>query len=490
MRPPRTVSLFTEQVQSSQRASSFLVSILIHAAVIGLVFFVLMFAPRINMQVAAERYIVRRVDLDRTESEKQRAARNSSLYPGPRSIAQVANAQGSEAAPSSSRRQITQLTSALQTLLQPDIPLNKLIVKKTPLPALLLWSANKVKVKNITPPPPPEPSTADLKPSLDPPNKEENLSDLELSSAAFPTEAPMPLPAKTSPVVVHGPGPVEHVPETTSVRSTQTASVAVMSISDFNVAQGTVVLPPANETAAGSPTGALAPGTSGASSQPGKGDSSSKGMPGDTGHRQGNVGDRQGDAAGKSAPTGSGAVRAGTNSGGGKASPDPLSGRGDQGDDRSFVRITLPKDGKFGVVVVGSAIQDQYPETAGIWSGRMTYSVYLHVGLAKSWILQYSLPRAADAAAAGAVVRLDAPWPYYIVRPNLAPNAFDADALMIHGFLNQTGHFEALSVAFPPEYTQAQPLLDALQQWQFRPAAQNGQATRVEVLLVIPEVVE
>ncbi len=490
MSSPRTVSLFTEQVQSSQGVSSFLVSILIHAAVIGLVSFVLMFAPRINMQMAAERYIVRRVDLDRTESEKLRAARNSSLYPGPLSIAQVASAQGSAAAPSSSRRQITQLTSALQTLLQPDIPLNKLIVKKTPLPALLLWSANKIKVKNITPPPPHEPSTADLKPSLNLPNKEENLADIEISSTAFTTDAKMPPPAKTSPVVVQGPGRVEHVPETTSVRSTQPASAAVMSVSEINVAQGTVVLPPANETSAGNPAGALAPGTSGASSQPGKGDSSSKGPQGNTGNGQGNAGNSRGDTAGKSAPAGAGALRAGTNSGGGKASPDPFSGHGDQGDDRSFVRITLPKDGKFGVVVVGSTMEEQFPETAGIWSGRMTYSVYLHVGLAKSWILQYALPRSAEAATAGSLVRLDAPWPYYIVRPNLAPAEFDADALMIHGFVNQSGRFEALSVAFPPEYTQAQPLLDALKQWQFRPAAQNGQATRVEVLLVIPEVVE
>jgi hypothetical protein len=30
-------------------------------------------------------------------------------------------------------------------------------------------------------------------------------------------------------------------------------------------------------------------------------------------------------------------------------------------------------------------------------------------------------------------------------------------------------------------------VLDALQQWQFRPAAQNGQSERVEVVLIIPE---
>jgi hypothetical protein len=120
----------------------------------------------------------------------------------------------------------------------------------------------------------------------------------------------------------------------------------------------------------------------------------------------------------------------------------------------------------------------------------MAYTVYLHVGLARSWILQYSLPRAADAAAAGNIARLAAPWPYNIVRPKLVPGAINADALMVHGFVNQAGRFETLAIAFPPEFAQAQFVINALDQWQFRPAAQNGQITRVEVLLIIPEETE
>jgi hypothetical protein len=141
-------------------------------------------------------------------------------------------------------------------------------------------------------------------------------------------------------------------------------------------------------------------------------------------------------------------------------------------------------------VVVGSSLEEQFPEIAGQWSGRLTYTVYLHVGLAKSWILQYSLPRSAEAAAAGNIARLEAPWPYNIVRPNLAPGAINADALMVHGFVNQSGRFETLSVAFPPDFAQAQFVLNALQQWQFRPATQNGQSVKVEVLLMIPEETE
>jgi hypothetical protein len=133
---------------------------------------------------------------------------------------------------------------------------------------------------------------------------------------------------------------------------------------------------------------------------------------------------------------------------------------------------------------VGSSIAESYPETAELWSGRMASTVYLRVGLAKSWILQYALPRLADAAATGG--RLEAPWPYEIVRPNLDLADMDVDALILHGFVNKDGRFEKLEVAFPAQFVQTGMVLNVLNQWQFRPAKQNGQMTAVEVLLIIP----
>jgi hypothetical protein len=73
------------------------------------------------------------------------------------------------------------------------------------------------------------------------------------------------------------------------------------------------------------------------------------------------------------------------------------------------------------------------------------------------------------------------------VRPNLAPGEWNADALMVHGFLNQAGRFEALAIVFPPDFPEAKFVLDALAQWQFRAATQNGQNVKVEVLLIVPE---
>jgi len=83
---------------------------------------------------------------------------------------------------------------------------------------------------------------------------------------------------------------------------------------------------------------------------------------------------------------------------------------------------------------------------------------------------------------------LEAPWPYNIVRPNLTAGAINADALMVHGFVDEAGRFESLAVAFPPEFPQAEYVLNALTQWQFRPAEENGRPAKVEVVLIIPEV--
>jgi hypothetical protein len=150
---------------------------------------------------------------------------------------------------------------------------------------------------------------------------------------------------------------------------------------------------------------------------------------------------------------------------------------------RTIVHITLPKDGKFGVVVVGSSLAEDYPETGHLWSGRLAYTVYLRVGVGKNWILQYCLPRAQEVA--GGAGRPDAPWPYDITRPSIDADS-NTDAIMIHGFVNALGKFEQLAVIFPTELAETKFLLHALQQWQFRPAMQNGQATAMEVLLIIP----
>jgi hypothetical protein len=260
-----------------------------------------------------------------------------------------------------------------------------------------------------------------------------------------------------------------------------------MSLSDLHQTDGTVILPPAHQTAPSATSGALTQGQTADSAATGKGNPDSRAGGNGAGERANGSTAAGKDNAGNHA-AGNGAGEG--SSGDSKAKSGIAQGSGaatGTGNQSTVEHISLPKNGQFGAVVLGTSIESRYPETAELWSGRLAYTVYLHVGLAKSWIMQYNISRSADAAASGSIAHIEAPWPYNIVRPNLAAGEIDADALMVHGFVNQDGRFETLSVISPPEFAQMKFVLNSLSQWQFRPATQNGKNITVEVLLIIPE---
>jgi hypothetical protein len=148
--------------------------------------------------------------------------------------------------------------------------------------------------------------------------------------------------------------------------------------------------------------------------------------------------------------------------------------------------ITLPKEGQFGVVVMGSTAAAPYPESTGTLSGTMVYTVYLRVGQRKNWILQYCLPRNAGPSVRPTGTQappLEAPWPYHMVRPD---QAGDTDYALVHGMVNTEGRFEKLSITFPEDLESKDLLLRSLKQWAFRPAKRDGVPLTVEVLLIIP----
>jgi Gram-negative bacterial TonB protein C-terminal len=151
----------------------------------------------------------------------------------------------------------------------------------------------------------------------------------------------------------------------------------------------------------------------------------------------------------------------------------------------SATLISVAKDGHFGAVIVGTSLQDRFPEIQGVWGQRVIYTVYLHVGLSHSWILQYSLSPALDAASAGNTGRLEAPWPYTIVRPELAWE--ETGAVIVSGLVDQSGKFQNLKIIVPSPFSLSDFVLQCLRQWQFRPAAQSGHAIPVEVMLIIPD---
>ncbi len=500
MRSSRTISLFTEQPEPPKALSAFVASMVAHSAVIASVIVAFMYSPQFRLRTP-DVYMLQHVELNHPDSPFRAPGGSGSMSQMSPSAGGTTSAHEKIAAPASSRLQLDRRKLAPQTLVQPDIDPDKMLPKAVPLPSLMLWSAAKLKVKVITPPPPQPLSTTFDKPKLSMPNKEVQLAELNLASTQFQSKLPMPLPSNTTPIVVHQDAPAQRAPETTSVSAKQPTAAAILSASDLHMAQGSASMPPANESAMGNVRGGLGTGQSAASAQPGHGDSGSTGTDHGSGKGESNSG---GQAAG---PGNAGAQKgSGNGSNGNGSAPGNGAGQGaghgpgagstqgtgqgpGHGEDRSVSRITLPKNGQFGVVVVGSTMDEQFPETAAIWKGRLAYSVFLHVGTSKNWILQYSMPRASDSASAG-TARLEAPWPYYIVRPNLDPDEANADAVMVHGFVNEAGHFEALAVVFPNGFAHEQLVLGALQQWQFRPGVQNGQIARLEVLLIIPEVSE
>jgi hypothetical protein len=471
MRSSRTITLFTESSDIAQRPTSFVASILFHIFGLALLIFGVVYSPHLDTRAIAERYTMRSLELD-TPEQMRRSAEDKVAYPGPLHGAHANSSGGKPAAMPAALRQIAKAEPGPQTLVQADLHSHIKLTQEAPVPTVLIWSPQKAPVKTIMPPLPEKPTAADVKPSLDPPNVEVNLADISISASPMPVPKLATLPSTTSPVAIHAPDRVQLPPATVSQPSAQPTPTTVMSLSDLRMAHGSITLPPINETVASNAPGALAAGQVRNSSGTGNSNQAGNGGTGQGGANSGNPSANAGTAPGKN---GAGAALPhGAESG---------SGQGNQGPPAT--RITLPRDGQFGSVVVGDSLEDQFPELRGVLTGRLAYTVYLHVGLAKSWILQYSLPRSNDAAAAGVVARLEAPWPFNIVRPNLAPA--DEDTIMVHGFVNQAGRFEALSIVFPPQFPQAQFVLKSLEQWQFRPATQNGQIARVEVLLIIPE---
>lgn len=493
MSSSRIITLFSERPEVPQQPAYFLVSIVAHIAAVALLSFGIIYRPELNNRIVAQKFTVRHLDLHTPQMAEKQPAGTGDYYPGPRANGKQPAAGPKQAAQQAVLRQIANAVKGPQTLVQADITDPVKLAEVMPLPTVVIWTPSKVLVKKVVAPLPEPATAAEVKPSLNAPNQEINLADVGVSSAAHPTEKLPVLPSTTLPLQVNGPKMTQMAPVSTSQAKQQPTPAAILSLSDLRMPNGIVTLPPVNMTADQNTPGALTAGQTAHGKESGQAQAGGKGTNGAAGQaasgKQSDQADGKGTngAGGEPAPGKQSDQAGGPN---GAASPASLANAGmglgmDAG--LTVAQITLPRDGQFGAVVVGASLEAKYPEMSGIWNERVAYTVYLHVGLARSWILQYSLPSAETAAAGGNVTRLEAPWPFNIVRPNIPPDSIEADALMVHGFVSQAGRFESLSIAFPPQFPQAQFVLASLKQWQFRPASRDGQPERVEVLLIIPE---
>ncbi len=458
------ISLFSAQPGLNQQPYSFLVSALAHALAVGLLLLGFMSVPKVKTPAIAERYEVRHLDLYSLDSEMEQAVA-SARPPAPHPLKRPAP---SAAPRQSALRQMLPAPPGPQTLVQPDIPKPVQLAVEIPVPTVVISNAADTPSKNIVAPVAQKPPVSDVKPSILKPNPEPNLAEIALPASVKPVLNQPILPSTTAPVILEGPKPTPPAPISTAASTAPPTNATVVSLSNTRMANGAVALPPVNESASANSPGAMVPGQPKDASHEGHGDSPDKASGKSAGTESGKNSASAADPAG-SAKAGSGLP--------GSAPANQSFGK----------RIRLPREGQFASVVVGSSLSDKYPVTADLLSGKMAYTVYLNMGLSKSWILTYSLPSSDDPPAPGDASHLEAPWPYERVLPNIPPDSFDADALIIRGFVNLAGRFEALAIVFPPDFTQAKFVLNSLSQWQFRPATRNGQDVRVEVLLIIPE---
>lgn len=434
------ISLFEEHPPVRRGVSSIFLSAIFHGLGAGVLSFGLIHAPRIREPLLTERFSVRRLDLHSSELNADRP--NDRFYPHDVGARRKKGSKNDQDQPDPALPEIENALEANQTLLQPKLRTHTALAD-APIPTVVLWTPELAETKVIVAPLPDKPASTETKPSLDAPNQELNPSEHALAASTLDPKIPTPPASTTIPLVAPSDSPLRMAPATTSTSPIEPTPAALLSISDLQVADGTVMLPPVNQVRSAGDKGSVDGSARDAAQQ----------------------GPDEG-ADNRVAEIGGAASAAGS---------------------ETTQHIQLPKDGKFGVIVVGTSLADEYPQTMHIWSDRVAYTAYLHVGLTKNWILQYAQLRSAEAASNGTVGRLEAPWPYDILRPNLVASDLNTEALMVHGVLNEEGQLQSLAVAFPQQFAQAAFVLQALEKWQFRPALQQGKPTAVEVLLIIPD---
>lgn len=357
---------------------------------------------------------------------------------------------------------------ANQTLIQLDAPPDLVPLPNVPLPTAVLWSRQNQKVQIAKVAAPPAPKLPRIvhetpsRPTIDPPNAELVAANVQMSSAFINNQPSLPLlPAVTAPVRA----PDEHgdeLPQTPVPPAIDRKVPNVVSLPTTPMlAKEAIMIPPANQVAPPTP------------SRPAGGQPA--GQPADqaTGTAQG------GQRVEPNGPVPKSSTAGATSAGEGALNKDQILA--------NSKRILLPKDGKFGAVVMGSSSTGPYTEAQGALSGKILYTVYLRVGLKKNWILQYGLPKSAEAAAAprGGTANLEAPWPYLLVTPHYSA-LLDQQYIILRGTLNTAGRLEQLKLITPSDYGGRELLESTLQIWQFRPAKKDGEDTAVEVLLIIP----
>jgi hypothetical protein len=490
------LTLFSEQKIAQGASPSMLASVVAHCVTTGLLFVLVKVGVPHVVHVPPQEFSVVRVLTYNPQQDQAAPAGNHSMH------LQAKNTPGMKSPggiPRPRRRVLPpnpKIKTGKQTILQAHAnhvppPTHAVI------PTVLLTATHPIITEQIfTSPPRPHPAAP--KPRLlTLPNAETHVADVMLSAASV-THPILVLPDSTTvPYKLDNPDSDAQIVETSSPTQHAPTPTRLLAISDIQMVKGTIAIPQTeNEIQKTAAKGSLTSGKEDKS--PGNGSGNQNGpsilraaLTGTGASNQmfkaiasvGKANHQQPAQEIASAHNGTSQGSHGLKTADGKVNSQATADSG-SGNKISFTRLTKPATGQFGAVLMGDSPEQDFPETADLWSGRNAYTVYVDVGMHTSWILQFSLPKSATPAQLQQY--LAAPYPYVILRPNFDPSALNADDLLVHGFISATGKLEKLGVEFPPGFALAKQVLKALEDWQFRPATLNGTPTEVEVLLFIP----
>jgi hypothetical protein len=142
------------------------------------------------------------------------------------------------------------------------------------------------------------------------------------------------------------------------------------------------------------------------------------------------------------------------------------------------VQSEPPVSKRYDSVVIAAAGALSFPGTEGLFSGDVVYTVYLRAGSGRDWVLQFCPPDAAGP--------IKPPYPPDSVIPlvTLRP---EVEYMVIHGIINAQGRFDKLAiVGDQPLSPEPDAFLRSLSDWEFQPAALDGAAIPVDVVLIVP----
>ncbi len=197
------------------------------------------YKPVVRDPSLSEHLTVRHLDLHVPDMSKRDKAGSEIAFPGPHHEQHTPSPGGNLPA----LRKIAQAEPGPQTLVQPDLPKPVKLEEKIPVPTIVIWTPKKTLAKTLIAPLPPKLAAIKVNPNANPPNEEINLADLSVSSTTSRADARL-MASTTSPMVVRGPDHPPQPPATASQTAAQPTPTAVMSISDVQMKEGTVNLPP------------------------------------------------------------------------------------------------------------------------------------------------------------------------------------------------------------------------------------------------------